>query len=77
MKPTLLKFTFKQKRQEENDEEVRRKENMLADRLANEGVANKDKDSQHAWESLPKWKLREDCFILATKDWDLWMNNDD
>jgi len=47
---------------------VRRKENMLSDRLANEGVANKDKDSRHAWELLPKGKLREDCFILATKD---------
>lgn len=29
---------------------VRRKANMLGDRLANEGVTNKDKDSQHAWE---------------------------
>jgi len=47
---------------------VRRKVNMLADQLANEGVANKDRDSWYAWELLPKGELREDCFILATKD---------
>lgn len=56
---------------------VRRKANMLADRLANEGVANKDRDSRQAWELLPEGKLREDCFTLATKDWDLWMNSAD
>lgn len=50
---------------------------MLVDRLANEGVANKDRDSRHAWELLHEGKLREDCFILATKDWGLWMNSAD
>lgn len=30
---------------------------MLEDRLANEGVANKAKDSQHPWEFHPARKL--------------------
>jgi len=47
---------------------------MLVDRLANEGVTNRDRDSRHAWESLPTRKLREDCFYLATQDMELWMN---
>jgi len=45
--------------------------------LANEGLANKEKDSWHAWELLPEGKLQEDGFILATKDLDLWMNSAD
>lgn len=34
---------------------------MLADRLANEGVTNRDRDSRYAWDSLPLGKLWEDC----------------
>lgn len=50
---------------------------MLVDRLANEGVPNKDRDSQHPWEFLPARKLREDCFALANVDWDSWMDSVD
>jgi len=39
---------------------VKRKANMLADRLVNEEVINRDKDSSYAWDSLPPGKLRDD-----------------
>lgn len=39
---------------------VKRKANMLADRLANKGVTNRDIDSRYAWDSLPTRKLWED-----------------
>lgn len=50
---------------------VKRKANMLADRLANEGVTNRDKDSRYAWHSLPPGKLWEDCLCNATQDMEL------
>lgn len=33
---------------------MKKKANMLADRLVNEGVINKDRDSRYAWDSLPQ-----------------------
>lgn len=46
---------------------------MLEDKLANEGVANKVRDSQHSWDLLPAKKLREDCVMQENLDWDAWM----
>lgn len=50
---------------------------MLADKLANEGVVNKDKDSRHPWEFLPARQLREDCSTLANADWGSWLKSAD
>lgn len=50
---------------------------MLADRLANEGVANGDKDSRYPWDLLSARKLREDCVTMANEDWGLWMDRAD
>ena len=49
---------------------VKRKANMLVDRLANEGVINKERDTRHVWELLPLGKLLEDCLCQAAKDRD-------
>eukprot|EP00253_Pinus_taeda_P023064 PITA_23064 len=53
------------------------KSNKKADRLANEGVANKDRYSRHPWELVPAGKLQEDCFTSANADWDSWMDSVD
>lgn len=45
---------------------VKRKANILVDRLANEGVTNRDKDSRYAWDSLPPRKLWEGCLYQET-----------
>lgn len=45
---------------------MKRKVNILADRLANEGVINRDRDSRYAWDSLPLGKFREDYLCNAT-----------
>lgn len=50
---------------------------MLADRLANEGVTNRDRDSRYAWDSLPTGKLWEDCLCQVTQDMELWTNKMD
>ena len=47
---------------------VRRKANMLADRLANEGVICKESYSRHAWDLTPSGKLRDDCQRKVAKD---------
>lgn len=54
---------------------VKRKANMVADRLANEGVINKERDTRHDWELLPPGKLFEDRLSQAAKDmkqWERW-----
>jgi len=56
---------------------VKRKANMLADRLANEGVTNMDRDSRYAWDLLPLGKLLEDCLCQADKDMELWFHRKD
>lgn len=53
---------------------VKRKANMLADRLANEGVTNKERDAQHVWELLPPGKLLEDYLCQAAKDREQWID---
>lgn len=50
---------------------------MLADRLANEGVTNTDRDSRHGWVFLPPSKLREDCLCNPIHDMELWTNRED
>lgn len=47
---------------------VKRKANMLADHLANEGVISKGSDTRHIWESIPLGKLGDDCLYQAAKD---------
>jgi len=56
---------------------VKRKANMLADHLANEGVINKERDTRHVWEMLPPGKLLEDCLCQAAKDRDRWIDKMD
>jgi len=40
---------------------VRRKANMLADRLANERVSSKESYIWYDWDSIPSGKLHDDC----------------
>jgi len=47
---------------------VKRKANMLAYRLANEGVRRRDRYSRYAWDSLPAGKLQGDYLCQATQD---------
>ena len=51
---------------------VKRKANMVADRLEKEGVINKERDTRHVWELLPLGKLFEDCLCQAAKDIEQW-----
>lgn len=53
------------------------KANMLADRLANGGVINKDRDTWHVWELLPPGKMLEDYLCQAAKDRDRWIGRMD
>lgn len=50
---------------------------MLANRLVNEGVTIRDRDSRYAWDVLPPGKLREDCLCQATQDMEPWTNRMD
>jgi len=50
---------------------------MLADRLANEGVTNKERDTQHVWELLPLGKLLEDYLCQVAKDRQHWVDRMD
>ena len=47
---------------------VKRKANMLVDRLANEGVISKGSGTRHVWESIHPGKLCDDCLYQAAKD---------
>jgi len=46
---------------------VRRKSNMLAHHIANEGELCKEIYSSYAWDSTPLWNLWEDCQRQAEK----------
>lgn len=51
---------------------VKIKANMAADRLVNEGVIKKERDTRYIWELIPPGKLLEDCLGQAAKDMEPW-----
>lgn len=48
---------------------VKRKANMLADRLANEGVTNKDRDSWYAWVFFPQVNCGRTVSVKLLRIW--------